>query len=300
MVRSLGLAIMALGALMLFSQPAEAVLPPGYDPVPGTVPLNPAHVGAMGSTFTQDCSGLPRPVGPGEVAWHFILPQSVAADPLSPTPVNIFDTLTVTFQTAGIVNLTTGFGPPSAAHAYVYTPTDDTLTDGSATIGRLAGADVLRGNDPQFNLSHTCASTEPPTTTTSTTAPTTTTSTTAPTTTTTAPTTTTTAPTTTTTAPATTTTTGPTTTTGQVTTTTSGGGGGATTPTDPGDPGTGASGSGASGSGGGTLAFSGPYHSDAPEVAFTLLLAGAFVVVMSRMIRDPRRDMARSTSASGR
>jgi hypothetical protein len=50
-LRSVGIAIMATGLLMLLSQPAEAELPPGYVPA-GTVPLNPAHVGVVGSQFT--------------------------------------------------------------------------------------------------------------------------------------------------------------------------------------------------------------------------------------------------------
>jgi hypothetical protein len=112
-------------------------------------------------------------VQPGEVAWHFILPQSVLLLN-GPEPVNVFDTLTVTFQSAGQVTLTTGFGPPSTAHAYVFTPTDDTLLAGSSTIGRRQTAPLQAGNDPQFNLSQTCASTSPPTTTTTSTTTTTT------------------------------------------------------------------------------------------------------------------------------
>jgi hypothetical protein len=90
--------------------PAQAVLPPGYDPVLGTFPLNPAHVGAVGSQFTQFCGPNTPPLQPGEVAWHFILPQSILRDP---SPTNVFDTLTVTFQSFGTVTLSavTDFGP---------------------------------------------------------------------------------------------------------------------------------------------------------------------------------------------
>jgi hypothetical protein len=161
--------VIGAGAL-LWTSPASAVLPPSYDPVPGTVPLNPAQVGAVGREFSQDCNGLPRPVQPGEVAWHFILPQSVLLLN-GPLPVKVFDTLDVTFQSAGLVSLTSGFGPPSAARAYIYTATDDSLLAGSSTIGRRPTALPQFGNDPRFNLSHTCASTSPPTTTTTTTAP---------------------------------------------------------------------------------------------------------------------------------
>ena len=87
---------------------------------------------------------------PGEVAWHFILPQSVLFDP---TPTNIFNTLSVTFQTAGTVNLGSGltdFGPPSSAHAYVYTSTHDTLLGGTSTIGRDLTADAARATTPSL------------------------------------------------------------------------------------------------------------------------------------------------------
>jgi hypothetical protein len=186
-----------LATFALIPQFAHAELPPGYVLLPGNVPLNPAHVGAVGSQFQQTCSGLPRPLNPGEVAWHFILPQSVL-ELFGPQPVDAFNSLTLTFASAGTVNMVTGFGPPSAAHAYVFTPTDDTLTSGSATIGRRIAADPTAPNDSQFNLSHTCAAPAAPATTTATTI---------------SPTTTTTEPTTTTVAAATTTVAGATTTT---------------------------------------------------------------------------------------
>ena len=72
----------AIVAAVVVHSPAQAVLPPGYVPVPGTVPLNPAHVGAVGSQFTQFCGPNTPPLQPGEVAWHFILPQSILRDPI--------------------------------------------------------------------------------------------------------------------------------------------------------------------------------------------------------------------------
>jgi hypothetical protein len=305
-LRIAGLAIMVVGLLMLLAPPAQAELPPGYNPVPGTVPLNPADVGAVGNTFTQDCTGLPRPVGPGEVAWHFILPESVLADPVSSTPRNIFDTLTVTFATAGPITLSAigDFGPPSQAHAYVYTPTNDTLTAGVATIGRLLVTDPLLLNDPKFNLSHTCASTEPPTTTTGSTTTTTeatttttggsTTTTTEGTTTTTGGSTTTTSGGTTTTTPeGTTTTTGGSTTTTAAATTTSSAGSTTTGPTDPGasttvaptDPG-----SAVSGSGTGRLATTGSRHSETWKLGVIALMIGGFIFVMARRMDAVRTD----------
>ena len=178
----------ALGVVVLIATDhqqdaqAQTAPPPGYVLVPGSpdVALNPAHVGEVGSEFTQDCNdGNPDPPGPGEVGWHFVLPQSVAEElAAGGSPGNIFASLTVTFETAGTVTLTV-FGPPTAAHAYVTTPTDDTLLGGSADIYRLIS--LLRQNEPFFNLSHTCAP-APTTTTTTTTSTTTSTTTLAPTT----------------------------------------------------------------------------------------------------------------------
>src|SRR5262245_16671331 len=65
-----GLFFAGLLAISLWDRSAHAVLPPGYAPVPGTVPLNPAQVGTVGSQFTQDCTGVPQPPPPGGVVWH--------------------------------------------------------------------------------------------------------------------------------------------------------------------------------------------------------------------------------------
>jgi len=143
--------------------------------------LNPDHIGATNPGFeTEDCDPLPA----GSWGWHFVLPGDAT----------VFVTLTVTFQNAGVVTDFVSF--PTGKHAYVVTPGPDTLLAATATVD---------GPETVFNLSHVCAGSTVPTTTT-TEAPTTTT--------TEAPTTTTTeAPTTTTTeAPTTTTTEAPTTT----------------------------------------------------------------------------------------
>lgn len=148
------------------------VVPPGYTPVPGSpdAVLRPSHRGSVGSTFTQDCSGLPIPLPPTGVVWHFILPQNDRSL-YAPTPDNIFVDLTVQFASAGTVRLTS-FGPPSAAHAWIATPTDDVLLDGFADGAERNGD----GFPPLFNLSHTCAApgVTPPVTTTTTTTTTTT------------------------------------------------------------------------------------------------------------------------------
>jgi len=160
-------ALLGCGTPSASGQPA-----PVYVPVPGSpdVALNPGQNGSQGSTFTQQCDDAnPDPPGPGEVGWHFVLPQSVEELERGASPGNIFQTITVTFATADSVTLTV-FGPPSDAHAYFTTPTDDVLLNGNADI--LREVSLVRGNEPFFNLSHTCA---PPVETTTTTSTTTTT-----------------------------------------------------------------------------------------------------------------------------
>lgn len=95
----------------------------------------------------ESCPGSPAMWG-----WHFVLTGGEA----------VFVQLTTTFQEAGVI-VTDTFGPPDAKHAYVYTPTDDTLLSAVAQVS---------GGDPeavQLQLSHTCAGgdtveTPPPTT----------------------------------------------------------------------------------------------------------------------------------------
>jgi hypothetical protein len=155
---ALAVVVVACGSPIAPAQPAP---PPGYIDVEGSPDLfiNPGNVPAQGSTYTQNCvvpDGV-TPPGPGEVLWHFILPQSVT-DLLGGLPQNIFASLTVEFASAGVVTLTT-FGPPNLAHAWITTPTDDTLL---GPPDALAEADIFRlivanrGNEPNFNLSHTC------------------------------------------------------------------------------------------------------------------------------------------------
>ena len=104
------------------------------------------------------------PLPPTGVVWHFILPQNDRSL-YAPNPDNIFVSLTVRFAAAGEVTLTT-FGPPSGAHGWIATPTDDVLLDGFADGAERNGD----GFPPLFNLSHTCAApgVVPPTTTTTT------------------------------------------------------------------------------------------------------------------------------------
>ena len=153
----------------------------GAAATPAIATLKPAHVGSTNPGFgvgtcpenTQNANTW---------GWHFILPGSPSS--------NTFVTLSATFAQAGTI--TTFISHPGPNHAYVYTPTGDTLLGATATVGGTGSPNLS-----EFNLSHVC----PGSTTTTTTAPTTMTT---PTTTTTAPTTT-----TTTTAPTTTVVAGP-------------------------------------------------------------------------------------------
>jgi hypothetical protein len=124
----------------------------------GTVPLNPAHVGATAEDFFDegDCAGTE--VAAGEALWHFVIPNN--AD---------FTSLTVTFQDAGTITLGPGdFGPPDDSHAFVTTGADDVLLSGTANFSTDGPS-----SPSFFNLSHTCIGEKVTTTTSPTTTPTT-------------------------------------------------------------------------------------------------------------------------------
>lgn len=109
-----------------------------------TVPLNPAHVGATNPGFQQDSCPTPPAGQEGWWGWHFIMPGN-----------NNFTSLSVTFQNAGTFSADPFPGAvfvahPDNSHAYIWTPTPDTLVAGSATSD---------GNNSFFNLSHVCPGT---------------------------------------------------------------------------------------------------------------------------------------------
>jgi hypothetical protein len=121
---TLGLAVVAQLSVTPAATSAETYTVPLHQ----DTPIQNSGYGDKG-----DCPG-----SPAEWGWHFVLPGSDAS----------FVTLTTTFENAGEI-VTTTFGPPTDQHAYVYTPTDDTLV--SAT------AEVTGGDVTFFNLSHVCA-----------------------------------------------------------------------------------------------------------------------------------------------
>src|SRR3954447_8055814 len=93
-------------AIVIALVPTSAQAQDTYEPIPGSpdAVLNPAHRGAQGSKFSQECDpAMPPP--DGGVLWHFLLPQNdvVAA---GPTPDNIFTSLTVQFLVAGTITIT--------------------------------------------------------------------------------------------------------------------------------------------------------------------------------------------------
>ena len=113
-----------------------------------TVPLNPSHVGATNPGFQQDSCPTPPAGQEGWWGWHFIMPEN-----------NNFTSLTVTFQNAGTFSANPFPGSvfvahPDNSHAYIWTPTPDTLVNGSATSD---------GDNTFFNLSHVCPGTTSPT-----------------------------------------------------------------------------------------------------------------------------------------
>ena len=119
----------------------DAALAPG-DPVP----LNPDHVGATNPGFEEDTCPTPPAGQEGWWGWHFIMPQN-----------NNFTSLSVTFQNAGTFSADPFPGGvfvahPDNSHAYIWTPTPDTLLAGSATSD---------GDNTFFNLSHVCPGSAP-------------------------------------------------------------------------------------------------------------------------------------------
>ncbi|PWR10927.1 hypothetical protein DKT68_07455 [Micromonospora acroterricola] len=124
----------------------------------GSVPLNPAHVGATAGNFQQECKD-PRfgTLPAGQDGWHFVLPTNRAGD---------FQSLTLTYRDTTGASVTVRVPDPSDAytdflsangggdkqvkHAYLFTPGGWTLTGGTATVS---------GEGDRFNLSHTCAGT---------------------------------------------------------------------------------------------------------------------------------------------
>lgn len=149
-----------------------------------------SQIGSKNPGFTEGECPTP-PDDDKTYGWHFVLPGNTTT----------FKTIKITFANEGVVTDFVSF--PTGKHAYVWTSGPDKLVAGEAQV---------IGDEEVFNLSHVCAGTPPPTTTT--TIPDTTTTTIIVTTTTTIPeTTTTTLPVTTTTVPETTTTTIPETTT---------------------------------------------------------------------------------------
>lgn len=100
--------------------------------------LKDAHVGSTNPGFQQGSC----PVSPnGDLyGWHFVLPGTDTS----------FVSINVLFKSAGLV--TTMIQVPSNKHAYVFTPTADTL------LGAWA---VVNGPATQFNLSHVCSPLSP-------------------------------------------------------------------------------------------------------------------------------------------
>lgn len=105
------------------------------------VPLNPDHVGATNPGFQEDTCPTPPAGQEGWFGWHFIMPNN-----------NNFLALTVTFEKAGTFTASPFPGnvfvaDPDNSHAYIWTPTADTLLGGSA---------LSDGDNNFFNLSHVC------------------------------------------------------------------------------------------------------------------------------------------------
>ena len=130
--RAVLIALLLIGLLAM-------VLPALAD---GPVSLNPAHVGATNPGFSEGSCPTPPAGQEGWWGWHFIAPGN-----------SEFTSLTVEFQNAGTFTAnpfpgTVFVADPDTSHAYIWTPTPDTLLSGQATVV---------GSATFFNLSHVCA-----------------------------------------------------------------------------------------------------------------------------------------------
>ncbi|CAF4973503.1 unnamed protein product [Rotaria sp. Silwood1] len=94
--------------------------------------LKDAHMGSMNPGFqTGQCPSSPD----GPYGWHLLLQGTSTS----------FVSISCLFKSAGVV--TSMIQTPSNKHAYVFTPTADTLLDAWA---------VVQGPDTEFVLSHVC------------------------------------------------------------------------------------------------------------------------------------------------
>jgi len=115
------------------------------------VPLNGSHVGATNPGFTEGSCPTPPEGQETWYGWHFIMPAN-----------EDFTSLSVTFASAGTFSADPFPGgvfvaDPDNSHAYIWTPTPDTLLGGSATSETKDGEP---GTQTKFNLSHVCAPVE--------------------------------------------------------------------------------------------------------------------------------------------
>lgn len=104
--------------------------------------INPAHIGAQNPGFNEGSCPTPPAGQEGWWGWHFIMPAN-----------EDFTSLTVEFASAGTFSAdpfpgTTFVADPDNSHAYIWTPTADTLVNAFGTSS---------GSQTRFNLSHVCA-----------------------------------------------------------------------------------------------------------------------------------------------
>lgn len=106
-----------------------------------TIYINPDHIGATNPGFQVGDCPTPPEGQEGWWGWHFIMPGN-----------NNFTSLTVTFELAGTFSAdpfpgTVFVAHPDNSHAYIWTPTPDTLVNAYGTSD---------GGATFFNLSHVC------------------------------------------------------------------------------------------------------------------------------------------------
>lgn len=124
-----GLATLGLAALA-----QVAVTPIASSADSYSVPLH--------NTDTEDTSGCPESPSQNGTGWHFVLPSDAA----------VFVSVSVTFTNAGVITAPSANGTIDGKHAWLYTPTDDTIESGTAVVSG--------GSIDKFVFSHHCAGVE--------------------------------------------------------------------------------------------------------------------------------------------
>lgn len=154
MVKTLAsrLAVLAAGATMVLGAGGLALAQPGQaQPTEQAteVPLKEDHTNVTADEFeTHECDGPFEDLDENEDGWHFVLTQFDGGTDDVEFVLQFEDTEGEPVEITENATEVTG----GVAHLWLVTPAGWTLVDGVAVVSPPGSV----GNNPQFNLSHTC------------------------------------------------------------------------------------------------------------------------------------------------